>query len=124
MRVIKFRGKRIFDGTTDNLNEWVYGDLVKVMSDTYIFSNNGIARIKVHPETVGQFTGQKDKNGVEIYEGDIIKTLAGIIGGVKFICGCFCIYEVNTNNYHLLYIFECKVVGNIHENPELLEPQK
>ena len=71
MRTIKFRGKRIDNG------EWIIGDLIQ--------SNNGVIQILpiesdiffnnevVDPETVGQFTGLFDKNGKEIFEGDIVK---------------------------------------------------
>lgn len=65
-----------------------------------------------------QFTGLKDKNGKEIYEGDIIND-NGLICEIKFVEGCF-VKNFETGNWIILNYNKIEIIGNIYENPELL----
>lgn len=134
MKEIKFRGKRIDNG------EWVYGYLCEDMNGDFSIQQivhkveNGWAiphRIfSVAPDTVGQYTGLKDKNGVEICEDDIISA-RGIILTVKYIGGVFfaCNVDSNIDKYPLYILCEwenesgCEIIGNIHDNMELLKKE-
>ena len=133
MRKIKFRGKSI-DG-----KEWLYGDLVSSLDEkrfNIVENDKGSNDIcEVDPETIGQFTGLMDKNGNEIYEGDIIKWHKdGLMYVVKFWHGMFYASVEECNKgilggfpLHALTEHEdwkCEIIGNIYDNPELLKGDK
>lgn len=129
MREILFRGKR-----RDN-NKWYYGNYLflhlpyvdwtgkessKKEDVHYIEPKDGI-NIAVFTETVGQFTGMCDKNGVKIFEGDIIHVVTPNTSKdcrVRYECGQFCIGI----NMPLAYVYySAEVIGNIYDNLELME---
>ena len=121
MREILFRGKR-----KDN-SEWIYGDLrnYEKSGAKAIFSHELLQRIMVDPKTVGQFTGLTDKNGKKIFEGDIVKLylIDGIeIGVIKF-NDIMCRYMFFTKEGSYSFDNDCifEIIGNIHDNPELLK---
>ena len=133
MREILFRGKR-----TDN-GEWIEG-YAAMSGGTFIICDNGLTYggfivYEVIPETVGQFTGLTDKNGKRIFEGDIWRfkrfnnvhvgeivfnvTAASFIMCYQLIVGVY--GEKATQKLLLSVCDNIEVIGNIHDNPGLLE---
>lgn len=124
-----FRGK---GNPKYNDGEWYYGHLIYDGSDYQIVDPKyGSCKITVIPETVGQYTGLEDKNGKSIFEGDIV---AGSLiwqekrknGLVEFKDGSFGLtwYRGGIEQFNAFTSMcnvEYEVVGNIHDNPELLK---
>lgn len=124
MRTIKFRGKDIETG------ELVYGVLIQRMgympSILYPYEHDGKIRYAeraVERETVGQFTGLLDKNGKEIYEGDIYRyDNPNSINEVSYCAGGgFTGFDLTPATHNENKLLDVEVIGNIHDNPELLE---
>lgn len=125
MRKIKFRGQKDYN------KEWVYGYLLQFdWADFIVKYGSFEERQRVIPETVGQFTGLTDKNGKEIYEGDIIQDNNGI-GVIMWFQTAWGIasyaYGYNglksytaVDSFYSKETKEWTVIGNIHDNPSLL----
>ena len=128
MREILFRGKRLDNG------EWVEGYFVNLWLIHYqkhqpIITDNNAVSYDVDPSTVSQYTGLTDKNGKKIFEGDIVKTDKFSEPNKQYIIkydlqfGAF----ISQDRYNLYFVTfdgdsgEFEVIGNIHDNPELLE---
>lgn len=125
MREILFRGKRVDNG------EWETGSLVITRSgcsDEQVFLTDKMTGYltPVIPETVGQYTGLTDKNGKKIFEGDIviIKTISyEFIGCIAYLTKNVSFVCVTSHNisYPMDSQFKYEIIGNIFDNPELLE---
>lgn len=114
MREILFRGKRADNG------EWVYGYFYEDIG-SFIKERASSVSTNTHlvdPSTVGQYTGLTDKNGKRIFEGDLLVLATSRTHEVKFADGSF--YMEGTT-FPFRYGGKFTIIGNIHDNPELLE---
>ena len=123
MREIKFRGK--------HLDKWLYGSLHMNESGQPAIATPSAFHFRcVDPDTVGQYTGLLDRNDKEIYEGDIIEVNRGCCerDGIHFdfIFHAVVFWDKSGFMYKGPGIFSgsfnnVKVIGNVHDNPSLLE---
>ena len=152
MREILFRGKEKESG------KWIYGDLrhisdghggyILCIVDNTNGRNNDVTGVEVSPNTVGQYTVMTDKNGVKIFEGDIIESVSRLVNSVGtptggtdisryiiewgehkwvkkiFFCNRGDYWKRNNVLPEDLYPYTasryCEVIGNIYDNSELL----
>ena len=128
MREIKFRGIP-FDW-----EQFIYGSYVEYKDTHYVYTEmyekathiGILSQVQIDKSTLGQYTGLTDKYGEEIYEGDILAS-GKIYWTVVFIDGAFYARKQNTiiniqelQNKRIIAKVPIKIVGNVHENPELL----
>lgn len=119
MREILFRAK------TADENQWIYGDIFHsgaCPEVVRIHDYKNRVNYAVNPETLGQYTGLTDRNGVKIFEGDLVapdSNAEPMI--VKIEDGIFMAELANRKEWLFIYeVVVWEIVGNIYDNPELL----
>jgi len=129
VREIKFRGRLNPDRISTNPPRWVYGYFFirRVSGSPVIIDNEGTFWL-INPETVGQYTGLKDKNGKEVYADDLIRNDSGRIGKVVWFIWCWdvkvvkCLPGDNAIGFNPpAWSRHVELIGNAHDNPELSE---
>lgn len=122
MREIKVRGYSLDEG------QWIKGFGAEYNDDLEKYLvHNSRGFFEVDEKSIGEYTGYKDINDIEICEGDIVettRTLNHIVGVVTMIKSCWYIQDGKDSYYRLIPRFgtaENKIIGNIYENKELLE---
>lgn len=139
-REIKFRGKRL-DGQGWAFGSYIEAELQNGIAHEIIPYKRGEPVVEVDPDTVGQFTGVKDKNGTRIFEGDVIECLDSFDDPIRHrveFCpekGYFALFlikggdpwAIKVGNPDVGYICQSHIdmwskyiVGNIYDNPDLL----
>lgn len=141
-RVIKFRGRDTFKSDYFPA-KWYYGGIMIDGNDAWLCvktEKKGVVSVRVEPKTIGQYTGLKDAKGREIYEGDIILTPNKHTVIVKFGYREWIVQQGRTYDSIAAYgwlaekikdgftdfldntIIQGEIIGNIHDNPELINP--
>ena len=126
MREILFRGKL-------KSGAWVYGDLRQYPSGVKAIRSDEWGRmLEVIPDTVGQYTGLLDRKGVKVFDGDIVRMYSDYLDELvgencmvkygAFNCTC-CngVYGWEFVERDIRYYTDYEIIGNIHDNPELME---
>jgi len=134
----------LFRGKTEENGEWVYGSLdisgqtgfshaIKTHDKSLSWNTKAVIQ-----KTVGQLTGQTDLNGKKIFEDDIChvqnfypemyakngeweERFTPAVGVIRFIYGCFMLCDHQEIPMHVLNTKNIEIIGNIHDNPELLK---
>jgi len=125
MDIVSTQREIEFRGYCDYKKQWEYGGFAKINDDVFIVAKCDF--FKVTPESVGQYTGLKDKHGNKIFEGDILRTRNTSIFIVEWrseFAGFYCtnylakntVFQIGTDICHE----SSEVIGNVFDNPELL----
>lgn len=132
-REILFRGKSI------GMDIWLYGKLfnygLTAPSNVPCISvcvptswQEAYNFYRVHPNTIGQYTGLKDKNGVKIFEGDVVIIGEKLKAKVIYYDGAFRMQSEfsptpidTTDMGYMMREFSVRIIGNVHDNPELIK---
>ena len=131
MREILFRAKAInrdigYHRTNYKNGDWVYGLVTKLYDERFdlpaeMTDINGVSGIEVDYKTIDQYTGLKDKNGKRIFEGDILACITSDYdGSYRYVRYVFTDITNHESIVYFEYCNEYEVIGNIHDNPELL----